>query len=155
MTRKEVCRRYYLKHLDEIKRKSRLVRATPEYQEKIKEYYKMRRNSGKDQAYKLIWTNKNKEKLRLYKRRWRKTQSGFLSTKRSAERQLVINPIKILARDRVAKAVKRGKLFKGLCQMCRSRNVEAHHPDYHKPLEVQWYCRACHIKHENDSYRTD
>jgi hypothetical protein len=33
------------------------------------------------------------------------------------------------------------------CKYCgSSRNVDAHHEDYDKPLEVTWLCRSCHAK---------
>jgi hypothetical protein len=33
------------------------------------------------------------------------------------------------------------------CQKCGGNaKVEAHHPDYSKPLGVEWLCRSCHSK---------
>lgn len=33
-----------------------------------------------------------------------------------------------------------------ICEKCQSRrNLEAHHEDYSKPLEIMWLCRECHI----------
>lgn len=42
--------------------------------------------------------------------------------------------------------VKRGKVLKpGKCEKCGEfRAVQAHHSDYDKPLEVQWFCKDCH-----------
>ena len=41
-------------------------------------------------------------------------------------------------------AVKGGTLTPQPCRICGSLEVEAHHNDYHKPLEVVWYCRKHH-----------
>ena len=40
--------------------------------------------------------------------------------------------------------IKRGKLKKGICEVCGSADVEAHHDDYTKPLAVRWFCRLHH-----------
>jgi len=34
------------------------------------------------------------------------------------------------------------------CEMCESSEyrIEAHHFDYSKPLEVQWFCQKCHLR---------
>lgn len=47
-------------------------------------------------------------------------------------------------RAKTRDAVRRGKLQKGLCEFCNSQEVEAHHDDYSKPLEVRWLCKAHH-----------
>lgn len=41
--------------------------------------------------------------------------------------------------------LRRGKLQKQPCQNCGSEDSEMHHPDYSKPLEVEWLCRECHL----------
>lgn len=48
------------------------------------------------------------------------------------------------ARNLVAKAVKSGKLKKQPCFICGSEIVEAHHPDYNRPLDVIWLCNKHH-----------
>lgn len=48
------------------------------------------------------------------------------------------------AHSTVADALRRKKLFKQPCEVCHSTtNVQAHHDDYAKPLEVRWLC----VKH--------
>jgi len=50
----------------------------------------------------------------------------------------------------VAMAIKKGTLIRpSQCSKCLKHNsevgkIEAHHPDYNKPLEVQWLCKKCH-----------
>lgn len=48
------------------------------------------------------------------------------------------------ARDRVAYAVRTGKLKRLPCDKCGNEKSEAHHTDYNKPLEVIWLCKSCH-----------
>ena len=64
-------------------------------------------------------------------------------------------PEKVKAHQAVKRAVKAGKLERpDVCSRCGGggkpkRNgaaaIEAHHPDYNKPLEVEWLCRECHL----------
>lgn len=42
--------------------------------------------------------------------------------------------------------VKRGKVVKGPCEVCGEAEVEAHHDDYLKPLDVRWRCNAHHLE---------
>ena len=42
-------------------------------------------------------------------------------------------------------AIKCGILTPSPCK-CGNPDTEAHHPDYSKPLEVEWVCRPCHQK---------
>lgn len=52
---------------------------------------------------------------------------------------------KTFARSQVAYALKTGKLKKDTC-VCGSTKVEAHHPDYGRPLDVIWACRKHHAE---------
>ena len=37
-----------------------------------------------------------------------------------------------------------GRIFKKPCKVCGDLNVEAHHEDYSKPLDVVWLCHKHH-----------
>jgi hypothetical protein len=64
---------------------------------------------------------------------------------RNADNALA-NPEKVAARRVVNAAIKHGDLTRGThCESCAStNNIDAHHEDYSKPLEVIWLCRSCH-----------
>jgi hypothetical protein len=48
----------------------------------------------------------------------------------------------------VSNAITAGKLTRGPCEACgAAENVEAHHDDYAKPLDVRWLCRPDHAAH--------
>lgn len=56
------------------------------------------------------------------------------------------NPHKYKATNAVNNAIRDGRLTRpDKCSLCgKECKPEAHHPDYSKPLEVEWYCRKCH-----------
>lgn len=58
----------------------------------------------------------------------------------------VVYPEKLAANQMVLAAVKSGELIRPeRCEQCRkSKFIHGHHPDYSKPLEVEWLCTACH-----------
>lgn len=51
-----------------------------------------------------------------------------------------------IAHSRLARAIKKKLITKPKqCSACSSaRQIEGHHEDYFKPLEVVWLCSACH-----------
>ena len=55
-------------------------------------------------------------------------------------------PEKAAAQNAVNNALRDGKLSRGTCcEVCWSdKRIQAHHPDYSKPLHVWWLCTACH-----------
>lgn len=55
-------------------------------------------------------------------------------------------PERIVAKNAINNAINRGKLARGVeCRKCGSQdNIQAHHEDYSKPLDVMWLCSKCH-----------
>lgn len=52
----------------------------------------------------------------------------------------------IRARYAAGEAQRKGLLVRGHCAFCGSKeNVEGHHRDYSRPLDVTWLCCACHM----------
>lgn len=51
------------------------------------------------------------------------------------------------ARWIVNRRIASGKLKREPCEVCGAIQVEAHHDDYSKPLEVRWLCHTHHREH--------
>jgi len=47
---------------------------------------------------------------------------------------------------------RRGKLKPQPCETCGIADVQKHHEDYARPLDVRWFCRACHRNLHRGSY---
>jgi len=80
---------------------------------------------------KYFQTNKGKEKY--------KQQSLILRKK---------YPEKARARSLLSNAICDGKIIRPLkCSLCGFDKgiIEAHHPDYLRPLDVVWVCKSCHF----------
>ena len=61
------------------------------------------------------------------------------------------NPNKYKAHGMVARAIRSGKLFRELCEVCSELDVHAHHDDYSKPLNIRWLCPVHHKKWHDDN----
>lgn len=59
------------------------------------------------------------------------------------------NPEKYRAQNAVNNAIRDGKLVRQPCRVCGSK-AHAHHPDYDKPLEVDWLCPLHHAREHHD-----
>jgi hypothetical protein len=59
------------------------------------------------------------------------------------------------AHDLVARAIRRGDLIRGQCEVCGSFRVQGHHDRYDEPLMVRWLCprhhRALHAEQRRAS----
>ena len=59
-------------------------------------------------------------------------------------------PDRIKARNKVRYAIKVGKLQRKPCETCGEAPSFAHHENYGKPLDVNWFCR----KHHQEKHRS-
>lgn len=50
------------------------------------------------------------------------------------------------ARSYLHQYLRRGHMVKQPCEKCGGLEVEAHHHDYDKPLDVIWLCRGKHLE---------
>ena len=102
----------------------------------------------------LLTDAEKKERQRVYYRKWyaekgRENRNRYDET---TETWLKAHPEATKAKTKLHWAVKTGKLERPIfCDQCREiRKINAHHPDYTKPLEVIWLCHSCHkILHNN------
>lgn len=89
-------------------------------------------------------------KKKAYREKRKADGRPILSTKMPMEYHLNYkrlhkrDPQKQRAGSMARNAVRSGKLVKMPCEVCGSTKVEMHHPDYTKPLLVQWLCKSHH-----------
>lgn len=127
--------------------KMRAWRSSPENRAKERERERVRdasRYSVKQEAFKLNEERKTKKKEAVDK--YRSTEE-FRVRRRELEKKRRGNPdvrLKIAARVKVCKAVSSGILKRCPCSVCGNADVEAHHEDYNKPLDVVWLCAKHH-----------
>ncbi|TJW49395.1 MAG: hypothetical protein E5X65_33900 [Mesorhizobium sp.] len=57
--------------------------------------------------------------------------------------------LKRSARRKVSTEIEAGRLKRNPCEICGSPKTDAHHNDYHRPLEVRWLCRLHHFQEEH------
>jgi hypothetical protein len=69
---------------------------------------------------------------------------GRIRTDRKPARSAERDPIKQRARQKLQRAVRSGLIRRLPCEVCGALVTEAHHPDYSKPLDVQWLCKRHH-----------
>ena len=88
--------------------------------------------------------NNNLEKVREYDRERAKLDHRVrLNTAKTAEYRRKF-PERYRANGLVAAAIRTGLLVKQPCACCGNIEVEAHHADYSRPLDVVWLCPAHH-----------
>jgi len=105
-------------------------------------------NTPEKNAYMRDYYEQNKETIlarqREYQRQYSKTEIGRIKKNANNHRMIAKYPEKYKARYTLRNAIARGEIIKGCCEVCGSPNVESHHDDYSKPLEVRWFCRQHH-----------
>lgn len=81
----------------------------------------------------MEWVRNNRERARDYHRSYMREY-----------RHTPIEKMKVKARNKLKYEVRVGRVQRGLCEVCQSDKVHAHHEDYTKPLEVRWLCPKHH-----------
>lgn len=77
---------------------------------------------------------------------------AYEKTRQSPERVRKIKerkskyPQRQKARVIIHNDIARGKITRQPCEVCGNPKVDAHHPDYSKPREVNWLCRKHHME---------
>lgn len=77
-----------------------------------------------------------------HRKEWNRTHRDVLN--KTTVEYMKRNPEKKKAWSIWGKARSSGKIPKQPCVVCGSTEVQGHHKDYSKPLEVVWLCRRHH-----------
>jgi len=72
-----------------------------------------------------------------------KSPAGVSAHNKANARWIEFNPEKRRAQITLNNALRDGKIVRQPCEKCGER-AQAHHPDYSKPLQVQWLCPKHH-----------
>jgi hypothetical protein len=95
-------------------------------------------------------TKLNKKRSIEYKRKvkvkYYNTDNGKEHRYADKLRSREAHPKMHIAHQCVYRAIKSGRLIKQPCEECGETEVEAHHDDYSKPLDVRWLCMEHHKK---------
>lgn len=150
---------YYIKHKEQWREYERKNR------EKIREDARKRRikNAEHYNEVRRKWASENKDKISEYSKRYHSSEKGQKRYKKYYEehksefferayKSKEKYGCEVVARKKVAQALKTGRLKKEPCEQCGKEKADAHHDDYNKPLQVRWLCRSCHISwHKKNS----
>lgn len=79
-----------------------------------------------------------------YERKRGSTTKRKEQRRESQRRRRARFPEKHSARKKVRRAVASGLLVPKPCEVCGNCQVQAHHDDYSKPLDVRWLCFVHH-----------
>ena len=120
----------------------------------MNKYYERNRENKKEYARKYYW--ENRDKVQEYRKEndrnkkqckdyYQRHKTELLEKERKRKK---LCPERFNAKWKVRDAVKNRILKKpDGCQSCNeTRDLQGHHKDYDKPLEVMWLCRECHEK---------
>ena len=105
----------------------------------------------KKREYNKKYREENREQLKLYARKFRKEGKATRDLKKqnkSIKDWEKKHPDRRAAHREVFKAKRNGTLVAQPCKECGDTNVQAHHEDYSKPLEVIWLCRIHHYEYD-------
>ncbi len=84
-----------------------------------------------------------REQKRLADLKWNKTDKH----KKACIEWLKRHPERNKIAQQTAWAYKTGKIKWQPCEICKTKiDLQKHHPDYTKPLEIKWLCRKCHTE---------
>ena len=119
---------------------------------RVRAYYEV--NRERVQTTNRSYRKANLEQVRALDRRIARERNGSLERVAQRAAWIARNPEKARAQAILHKAVERKKILKPTtCSKCGAEGrIEAHHPDYSKPLEVIWLCRIHHVEAHRTSY---
>ena len=144
----------------------------------MKEYEKNNENHEKKLESRKKYRENNRERIREQDRnrymsnpeaaraKARINQKKYFQSEKGKEKYRLESlklrekfPEKARARSLLSNAICKGKIQRpDKCSLCGCDKgiIEAHHPDYLKPLDVIWVCKSCHfIIHERIKHHAD
>lgn len=130
---RSIQKRYYENNKNDINARAR--ERGPAAREKYKDKIRAKREASRDSL------NKHKREMRKNNPEWRLKEAEY---QRNYHK---INKKKVLARQAVSDAIKKGSMVRFPCCVCGNPKSEGHHEDYAKPLDVTWLCRKHHAEH--------
>lgn len=102
------------------------------------------------------WLSKERNRCRIKQAKYRELGLAQQATPKSSRKWNHENKHKRKAEQMATYAQRKGLIKEpNACQSCGVSGIELekHHPDYSKPLEVQWLCTTCHGKtRHKDNY---
>lgn len=125
-------RAYYLANREKILKRQRELNVLPEKAAEL---------AVRSRAHYLA----NREKILERQREYTRANPDVALRKVLAWQKR--HPEKLKAQSALTVALRSGRLVKPeICPKCGgSGRIEGHHPDYSKPLDVEFLCRPCHL----------
>ena len=125
---------------DKIKAKEYQKRYYAENKIKYAEYYEAHKE--KYAEYRRVYNLLNRGELAEKSREYYNLNADMVNIRKKNWNEE--NPEKVAAHNALNRAVKAGEVTKLPCNICGEVNVQGHHEDYSRPLEVIWLCCSCH-----------
>ena len=139
-------RAHYLKNKEIILARHAAYRG--EHREEIRAWQSTYSASHRDAiaAYHAEYGERNRDELRAKSSEWGKTNRGKIREANSSRRAAA--PEKFRAYAIIRNAIAKGQISApAACAICDSiEQLEYHHEDYDKPLEVIPLCHKCHMR---------
>jgi hypothetical protein len=122
------------------------------YPDKVKECAKRyrERHPEKMLAINRKWSQENKNYRQEYAAKWYREHPEYrrdpakVAAYQKARREA--HPEERQAEALAYRAIRSGKLTRGVCVVCGKPKAYAHHEDYNKPLDVVWLCQKHHLQ---------
>ena len=96
----------------------------------------------------LTERKRNRSRIASQKRRDILKENGFISAPEALSEKE--KSMRKAARNYLNRLIRKGLVTRLNCEICGSnKNIEAHHDDYARPLEVKWLCRVHHDEHHH------
>lgn len=145
--RKEYANNYYNKNKKKVKDKSN------QYYKNNKSAVLVRSKSYRDKNKEKIkdrnkhYREANQENIKCFQSSYCKSDHGKKVRRKASRKYATNNQNKKHAHRILNNALRDKKITKPwVCEECNTKtDLCGHHPDYAKPLEVNWLCKRCHI----------